>query len=177
MTVSSNRPAPVALEGQQEDWRCPDCGAQADEWFDCCKNPARAEAQDEDTPCTDCGGTGVTHQTERRCSCQEAEAQDEGAAAEPLGRALYEAFWKRNGGNEPAWCDQASAIRNMWDAIADDAARLTHPSSSLAADEDRMRAALVWIAEQASGVEPPYAVGMLHLIEEKALAALKSEGK
>lgn len=42
--------------------------------------PARAEAQDEDTPCTDCGDTGVTHQTERRCSCQEAEAQDEGAA-------------------------------------------------------------------------------------------------
>lgn len=41
--------------------------------------PARAEAQDEDTPCTDCGDTGVTHQTERRCSCQEAEAQDEGA--------------------------------------------------------------------------------------------------
>ena len=45
--------------------------------------PARAEAQDEDTPCTDCGDTGVTHQTERRCSCQEAEAQDEGAAGEP----------------------------------------------------------------------------------------------
>ena len=41
--------------------------------------PARAEAQDEDTPCTDCGDSGVTHQTERRCSCQEAEAQDEGA--------------------------------------------------------------------------------------------------
>lgn len=46
--------------------------------------PARAEAQDEDTPCTDCGDTGVTHQTERRCSCQEAEAQDEGAAGEPV---------------------------------------------------------------------------------------------
>ena len=40
---------------------------------------ARAEAQDEDTPCTDCGDTGVTHQTERRCSCQEAEAQVDGA--------------------------------------------------------------------------------------------------
>lgn len=50
--------------------------------------PARAEAQDEDTPCTDCGDTGVTHQTERRCSCQEAEAQDEGAI-----KAAYKRGW------------------------------------------------------------------------------------
>ncbi|WP_295169801.1 hypothetical protein [uncultured Brevundimonas sp.] len=104
-----------------------------------------------------------------------AEAQDEGAAGS-LGRALYEAFWKRNGGNEPAWCDQSSAIRNMWDAIADDARAIrAHPSPTPAADADRARAALVWIAEQASGVDPHKAAGMLQQIEAKALAALKSE--
>ncbi|MFT6427343.1 MAG: hypothetical protein ACJAVC_000608, partial [Brevundimonas sp.] len=55
LTVLDDCAAILAFGGQQEDWRCPDCGAQADEWFDCCKNPARAEA----------------------------EAQDEGAAGEP----------------------------------------------------------------------------------------------
>lgn len=41
--------ARLASGGQHSggEWRCEDCGAQADEWFDCCKNPARAEAQDE----------------------------------------------------------------------------------------------------------------------------------
>lgn len=39
---------PLALGGQHSggEWRCEDCGAQVDEWFDCCKNPARAEALD-----------------------------------------------------------------------------------------------------------------------------------
>lgn len=40
---------------------------------------------------------------------------------EPIGRTLYESFWRRNGGGEPEWCDQASAIRLMWDEIANDA--------------------------------------------------------
>ena len=59
---------PLALGGQQgEDWRCPDCGAQADEWFDCCKNPARAEAQDE----------GAAGEIERLMTLA-AEANDDG---------------------------------------------------------------------------------------------------
>lgn len=60
-------------------------------------------------------------------------AAQEPRAGEVLGRTLYEAFWKRNGGNEPAWCDQSSAIRNMWDGIADDAQQaLSRPSESSA---------------------------------------------
>lgn len=34
-----------------------------------------------DAPCTDCGGTGICHQTERRCSCQ---PKDGGAEHEAL---------------------------------------------------------------------------------------------
>ena len=41
-----------------------------------------------------------------------------------IGRRLYEAFWARNGGNEPAWADQSRAIRSMWMNIARDAALL-----------------------------------------------------
>lgn len=43
------------------------------------------------------------------------------AGRSDLGEMLYEAFWKRNGGGEPTWGDQADAIRNMWNAIASDA--------------------------------------------------------
>jgi hypothetical protein len=38
------------------------------------------------------------------------------------GRALYEAFWARNGGaSPPPWDEQARAIRAMWVNIARDA--------------------------------------------------------
>ena len=69
--------------------------------------------------------------------CRGEEAPAEGA----VGRLLYEAFWKRNGGNEPAWCDQSSAIRNMWDAIADDAQALRNRTSEPEAGEVEMTSA------------------------------------
>lgn len=38
-------------------------------------------AQDDDPECTDCGGTGITYQTERRCSCQPTDASQAREAA------------------------------------------------------------------------------------------------
>lgn len=43
------------------------------------------------------------------------------------GKRLYEAFWSRNGGDAPAWDEQAPAIRTMWMNIARDADQYAAP--------------------------------------------------
>ena len=101
--------------------------------------PARAEAQDEDTPCTDCGDTGFTHQTERRCSCQEAEAQYEGAAGlwDRIEHQMWLAnaleFVERSSSPKDA-CEIIDRLLAVIDALS--------PSPTPAADDDRVRIAV-----------------------------------
>ncbi|MBB5770837.1 hypothetical protein HNP47_000806 [Brevundimonas vesicularis] len=157
--------------------------------------PARAEAQDEDTPCTDCGDTGVTHQTERRCSCQEAEAQDEGAAGD-LRTILRNVVAHATGGSVLNGdelglndiCCRITQMRNKVYLAGKDSA---HPSPTPAADADRMRIAVEALEpfarradywEQVNGkggsdrAETSHAIGDFKKARQ-ALAALKSEGK
>lgn len=64
-----------------------------------------------------------------------------------LARGLYEAFWARNGGVSVAWEDQAWAIRNMWEAIAEDA------SKQLAEEIERERSYAATMANTVAELE------------------------
>ena len=162
---------------------------------------ARAEAQDEDTPCTDCGDTGVTHQTERRCSCQEAEAQDEGAAGKReqaikeliAGYAVMHeviCFMAGTSGAAGRWYyEKANAAFEKVKPLhvfGNDLA--THPSPTPAADADRVRIAveaLERIAEEApfrsgysqSDVEygPTLSIDEMQSVARAALSHMKPE--
>ena len=172
LTVLDDCAAALALEGQQEDWRCPDCGAQADEWFDCCKNPARAEAQDE-------GVAG--EQTDNAFKI----ASDLHAAYEQLIYGLPKYLEAEN------LTDEENMIREAYITLDVTAHRLAavsdaHPSPTPAADADRVRAALTdlvtWFDKPVQGER-----GMVWVIRAgdqgaddavaEALAALKSEGE
>ena len=143
---------------------------------------ARAEAQDEDTPCTDCGDTGVTHQTERRCSCQEAEAQNEGAAGETvewLGggnyeptKAMIEAGLDHNHRHNSEANMVASFKSMMVQAEIDGLINPAHPSPTPAADADRVREAIIQAVSK--GLDNEWKDWE---ITDAILAALKSEGK
>lgn len=56
----------------------------------------------DDPPCTDCGGTGVTYQTERRCSCQPVVDDPQPVAVpdiERLRKLLAKATQRSSGAN------------------------------------------------------------------------------
>lgn len=146
LTVLDDCAAALALEGQQEDWRCPDCGAQADEWFDCCKNPARAEAQDE----------GATGEPVALAECPPGlflwrgtlGFKSEYGAMEPIGSNFK--TWKV-GSRADAYC--ADSGEYFWGGTSNHADRdkvlvvpvdaaSAHPSPTPAADADRVRIAV-----------------------------------
>jgi hypothetical protein len=166
LTVLDDCAAILAFGGQQEDWRCPDCGAQADEWFDCCKNPARAEAQDE-------GAAG--EQTDNAFKI----ASDLHAAYEQLIYGLPKYLEAEN------LTDEENMIREAYITLDVTAHRLAavsdaHPSPTPAADADRVRIAveaLERIRGEAYAWTPSKAAHALGMIAHEAIAALKSEGK
>ena len=140
--------------------------------------PARAEAQDEDTPCTDCGDTGVTHQTERRCSCQEAEAQDEGAAGEPVawltrgmnGRGDWMPWSVCTEKRAAQWKEDPSFRNGRRQVIQ--VGKVAHPSPTPAADADRVRIA-VEALERIERIS--FADSEEETVARQALAALQQD--
>lgn len=150
---------PLALGGQRgEGWRCPDCGAQADEWFDCCKNPAQAQSDDLRTACQavlDDYQTSDTHHPDhiliRRTDFDrikalveapvvaQAEAQDEGVAGEA---SAYRVRMISNDPVEWVLMHPEKALdflsRKGWESQP----LYAHPSPTPAADADRVRIAV-----------------------------------
>ncbi len=144
---------PLALGGQHSggEWRCEDCGAQADEWFDCCKNPARAEAQDEGA-----AGEPVAY----RQWCQSDKPHQGG-------------WWQlidKHDGDHAIATGGGKSLRPLY----------AHPSPTPSADADRVRiavealepfAAFAQVAEAKSRM----ALGKV-LSDEEILASISWEG-
>ena len=169
---------PLALGGQHSggEWRCEDCGAQADEWFDCCKNPARAEAQDEGAagelkPCPFCGGPAKMIETMGEW-VGKGKGVDGGAYGPPNHRvvcaALYESPIRPCSGRASPSTEQKAIA--AWNARA-------HPSPTPAADADRVQIAVKALENIKHAANDGWGVRVRIYIEQLAsetLAALKS---
>jgi len=178
---------PLASGGQHSggEWRCEDCGAQADEWFDCCKNPARAEAQ----------GEGAAGEPVTLAECPPGlflwngtlGFKSEYGAMEPIGSNFK--TWKV-GSRADAYC--ADSGEYFWGGTSNHADRdkvlvvpvdaaSAHPSPTPAADADRVRIAVEAFNAKINAplTGPTHGAwdrGRIAGLKE-ALAALKSEGK